>query len=57
MSGGTGAVTITNCTLQSGASIIDPLHRLTFTNPVLLSQCRPTDVALNVGYSRSVSFS
>ncbi len=56
-SGGTGAVTITNCTMQAGAVILDPLKRVTFTNPVLLSQCRPNDVTINTGYNRSVQFS
>lgn len=56
-SAGTGAVTITNATLLADSKIIDPLKRCTFTNPIALSGCRPTDVTLNTGYSRSVQFS
>ena len=37
LSGGTGAVTITNYTAVPGLKIIDPLKRLTFSNQPTLS--------------------
>lgn len=41
--------TVTNCTLESGATIIDPYKTITFTNPILLDQCGVEDVSLELG--------
>lgn len=42
---GTGAVTVTNYTLYPGAKIIDPLHRVTYTNQPTTTYVKQTQVS------------
>ena len=45
-------VTITNCTLHAGATLLDPFGRVTFSNAILLANCYLSDVVLNLGQNR-----
>jgi len=42
-------MTITNCTIEAGATINDSNDRLTFSNPIDLGQSGLTDVSLDLG--------
>ncbi|MDE2102946.1 MAG: hypothetical protein KGL39_37225 [Patescibacteria group bacterium] len=41
---------ITNITLYKGASLLDPQQTITFSNGIILTYCRLSDVTLNLGY-------
>lgn len=51
----TRAVTVTNCTLQKGAKLLDPQGRVTFTNGIVLDRCKISDVTLDVGDNRTLT--
>jgi len=54
LSTGSGAVTITNANLYDGATIRDPLGRLTFTNPPRCVRCSVDDLTLDFGQNRTI---
>lgn len=54
---GFGAVTVTNATGYDKSKIIDPRGRVTWTNPIFLSQCAISDCTLNLGANRHVQVS
>jgi hypothetical protein len=43
------ARTVTNCTLQADAALIDTARSATFTNGIVLNRCSVEDVALKLG--------
>ena len=49
LSQATGAGTGTNTTISSGGTFLDPNKYLTFTNPILLSNCGTEDVTMDLG--------
>lgn len=49
--------TVSNCTLQAGASIVDPAGGVVWTNGIILDGCGVEDVALNVGVDRTIDIS
>ncbi len=49
------AATITNCTLHAGASLNDPAGVFVFTNPIALTRCRLSDVAIEIGVNRNLA--
>lgn len=53
-SGDMRAITVTNCTLAAGASLLDPFGRVTFTNPFRLSNCAWGEVTVDVGVNRTI---
>jgi len=57
LSAGIGAVTITHAYLYSGAKIIDPFGRLTFTNPISLVETKLSNVSLDFGINRNIQVS
>lgn len=42
-------VTVTNCSMTAGATLLDPNGMVTFTNPIALTNCGLEDVRLVVG--------
>lgn len=48
-------LTITNCTLNAGATWLDPNRRGTYSNGVILNLCSLTDVTLNLGNNEKLS--
>ena len=51
-SGGGGAVTITNANLYKGATIKDPLGRVTWTNKPVPVGCSLSDINVDLGQGR-----
>jgi hypothetical protein len=43
------AFTITNCTMYGGAKLLDPNKRITFSNPITLTECGFEDVTIQRG--------
>lgn len=41
--------TVTNCTLQAGATLKDPFKTVTWTNPITLDRCGIPDLTIDVG--------
>ncbi len=48
------ARTVTNTTVLEGGTLLDPAKTVTFTNPILLSQCGLADVTLDLGQAISL---
>lgn len=48
-SGINAGVTVTNCTMDEGSSLNDPLRRVTFTNGIILNRTSLAGVSINVG--------
>jgi hypothetical protein len=46
--------TVTNCTMDAGATLLDPYKTVTFTNPFALSRCGLADVTLDLGEAFSL---
>lgn len=49
------AATLTNCTILAGATISDPAGVLVFTNGIILSRCKISEVSLDLGYTRTLT--
>lgn len=49
------ALTVTNCTLHKGAKLLDPTGSITFSNGIVLSGCKITDVTIDLGPGRTIS--
>lgn len=45
----TDPVTVTNCTMEEGSALVDPLRRVTFTNGIILNRTSMAGVTLDVG--------
>ena len=49
------AITVTNCTMYAGSALADPAARGTYTNGIILSNCRLSDVSLDLGINRTLT--
>jgi hypothetical protein len=50
-------ITVTNCTIESGATLLDPHKRITFSNGIILNRCSLAEVTLDVGTHTTLTVS
>jgi hypothetical protein len=50
-------ITITNCTVNAGATLNDPHGRITFSNGIIYNRCDPSECNVNFGTNRTITVS